>query len=362
MSALRCCRVEHRYQRDRRRQDSVDDGRVGSTARGPAVVRRVVPTDPDALERRARRSMSRRAWAYVAGGAGQGRTMRHNREAFERWRILPRVLHGVGSRDLRTDVLGTSMPAPLLLAPIGAAELVRADSDVLIARGAAAAGTPYVFSNQGCNPMEQTAQAMGRTPFWYQLYWSTDEDLVDSMIRRAEAAGASALVVTVDTTLLGWRPQDLNLGSLPFARGEGIAQYTSDPRFTAVAAERAKTPTPSGQKEDITIGAIATLLSMSRRYPGPTGRQPALRAAPGGGSDLPRHLLQPVPELGPSGHSQAAHQVAGADQGHPASRRCPSGAASWGWTGSSCPTTAAVRSTTPRPRSTPCWPSGSCRS
>jgi lactate 2-monooxygenase len=212
--------------------------------------------------------MSRRAWAYVAGGAGQGRTVRHNSEAFERWRIVPRVLHGIGNRDLRTDLLGTCTRAPLLLAPIGAAGLVRGDSDVLIARGAAVAGTPYVFSNQGCNSMEQTAQAMGETPFWYQLYWSTDEDLVDSMIRRAEAAGASALVVTVDTTILGWRPQDLNLGSLPFARGEGLAQYISDPRFTAIAAERASEPPPSGTKDEITLGAIATLLSMSRRYPG----------------------------------------------------------------------------------------------
>ena len=99
-------------------------------------------------------------------------------------------------------------------------------------------GTPYVFSSQGCNPMEETARAMGETPFWYQLYWSTDEPLVDSMIRRAEAAGAQALVVTLDTTTLGWRPQDLNLGSLPFARGQGIAQYTSDPRFREIVRER----------------------------------------------------------------------------------------------------------------------------
>ena len=208
--------------------------------------------------------------------------MRHNREAFERWRIVPRVLHGVASRDLRTDLFGTSMPFPLLLAPVGAAELVRADSDVLIARGAAAADVSYVFSNQGCNPMEQTAEAMGRTPFWYQLYWSTDEDLVDSMIRRAEAAGASALVVTVDTTLLGWRPQDLNLGSLPFARGEGIAQYTSDPRFIAIAAERVRRPTSPGVKDEITLGAIATLLAMSRRHPGrllDSLRSPMPRAA-----------------------------------------------------------------------------------
>ena len=212
--------------------------------------------------------MSRRAWAYVAGGAGDGRTMRHNREAFERWRIVPRMLHGTAERVLATDVLGTELSAPLLLAPVGAAGLVRRGSDLPIAHGAHAAGVPYVFSNQGCSPMEETAQAMAGTPFWYQLYWSTDEALVDSLIRRAEDCGARALVVTVDTTMLGWRPQDLNLGSLPFAQGEGIAQYTSDPRFSALTARTAERPAGPAAKGEVTVGAIATLLAMSRHYPG----------------------------------------------------------------------------------------------
>lgn len=194
--------------------------------------------------------------------------MQHNREAFERWRIVPRVLHGVTRRELRTDVLGTPSPAPLLLAPVGAADVVDPDGDLRIARGAATVGIPYVISNQGCAPMEDTARAMGDTPFWFQLYWSSDDALVDSLIRRAEAAGARALVVTVDTTVLGWRPQDLNLGSLPFARGQGIAQYTSDPRFAEIVAERAARPRTGTERERITLGAVATLLAMSRRHPG----------------------------------------------------------------------------------------------
>jgi len=101
-------------------------------------------------------------------------------------------------------VVGTPLSSPVLLAPIGAASLVAANSDVIIARGATAAGTLYVISSQGCYPMEETAAAMGSTPFWYQLYWSTDEALVDSMIKRAENCGAQALVVTLDTTILGW--------------------------------------------------------------------------------------------------------------------------------------------------------------
>ena len=241
-----------------------------------------VPTDAVELEARARAAMSDTAWAYVAGGAGEGATMRANREAFDRWRIVPRVLHGRTDRDLTTSVLGTDLAAPLLLAPIGAACLVKPDSDVLIARGAAATHTPYVLSSQGCNPMEETAAAMAGTPFWHQLYWSVDEALVDSMIGRAEAAGARALVVTVDTPVLGWRPQDLNRGALPFARGLGIAHYTSDPRFRQLVRERVAAADGVRAKTEVTLGAVRSLVSMSRAHPGDLRdnlRSPEPRAA-----------------------------------------------------------------------------------
>jgi isopentenyl diphosphate isomerase/L-lactate dehydrogenase-like FMN-dependent dehydrogenase len=225
-----------------------------------------VPTDFATLETQARLASTPTAWAYVAGGAGEGRTMRNNRAAFDRWSIVPRMAHGNTTRDLSLDLLGTTIPAPVLLAPVGAGALMAADSDLHIARGAAANGVPYVFSNQGCNPMEECASAMGDNPRWVQLYWSTDEGLVDSMIGRAEALGAGALVVTLDTTLLGWRPMDLNLGSLPFSRGVGIAQYTSDPRFAEIVAGRVAAATK--QTTEVTLGAIRTLLSMTRNHPG----------------------------------------------------------------------------------------------
>jgi lactate 2-monooxygenase len=240
--------------------------RAGALGRAPSV-----PTDAATLEQRAQRVMSAKARAYVGGGAGEGVTMRNNRAAFERHRIVPRMLRGATTRDLSTTVLGTELETPLMLAPVGAAALVATDADLHIARGAAAAHTPYVFSCQGCNPMEETAQAMGTTPFWYQLYWSTDEPLVDSMIGRAEKAGAKALVVTLDTTTLGWRPQDLNLGSLPFSQGLGIAQYTSDPRFRDIVRESVRAQADASgpaEKVQVTLGAIRTLVSMSREYPG----------------------------------------------------------------------------------------------
>ncbi len=247
----------------RERQSSIY--RSGVLGRRPAV-----PTDFAELERRAKRASTAKGWAYVAGGAGEGRTMRNNRAAFDRWAIVPRMAHGVTSRDLSVDLLGSRLSSPVLLAPVGAGQLLDPDCDLHVARAAAAMDVPYVFTNQGGTPMEECAAAMGESRRWVQLYWSTDEALVDSLIHRAEAIDAGALVVTLDTTTLGWRPQDLNLGSLPFAQGQGIGQYTSDPRFRDLVRERIAAAKASGVKQDVevTLGAIRSLLSITRNHPG----------------------------------------------------------------------------------------------
>jgi lactate 2-monooxygenase len=243
-----------------------------------------VPTSFAELERAARRVASPKAWAYVAGGAGEGRTMRNNRSAFDRWAIVPRMAHAGATRDLSVDLLGTRLRSPLLLAPVGAGQLVDPDADLHTARAAASTGVPYVFTNQGGQPMEECAAEMGGTPHWMQLYWSTDEALVDSLIGRAEASGATALVVTLDTTVLGWRPQDLTLGSLPFAQGLGIGQYTSDPRFREIVAQRVAAARAAGAPSDvkITLQAIRSLISITRNHPGSFWsnlRSPAPRAS-----------------------------------------------------------------------------------
>ncbi|GAC57820.1 putative FMN-dependent dehydrogenase [Gordonia hirsuta DSM 44140 = NBRC 16056] len=230
----------------------------------------IVPTDFAELERRAKAVMSRRGWAYIAGGAGEGRTMAANRAALDRWAIVPRVLRDVSERSLQIELFGQQLAAPVLFAPVGAGALAHPDADVHIGRAAAELGVPYIFSNQGCAPMEDVAEAMDGVvpgaPRWFQLYWSTDDRLVDSLIGRAEEMGAAALAVTLDTTMLGWRPQDLNLGSLPFARGEGIDQYTSDPSFWEIVAERLRGA--ADEKPEISLGAIKTLFSIARNVPG----------------------------------------------------------------------------------------------
>lgn len=214
--------------------------------------------------------MSARAWAYIGGGAGEGRTMAANRAALDRWAIVPRILRDVSQRNLGVELFGRRIPAPVLFAPVGAGSLAAPDADALIGRAAAELGVPYILSNQASVSMEDVAAAMDDTsagaPRWFQLYWSTDDDLVDSLLKRAAAIRAEAVVVTLDTTMLGWRPQDLNLGSLPFAQGEGIAQYTSDRRFVDIVAERLRGA--ADERPEISLGAIATLFSITRNAPG----------------------------------------------------------------------------------------------
>jgi len=231
-----------------------------------------VPTDFLTLERRARRRARRLGWAYAAGGAGEGATMRANREAFDRWKIVPRMLRDVSRRDLTVELFGRTLPAPVLFGPVGAAELLHPEADIAIARAAAAVGVPYVFTSQACASMEACAAAMGDAPRWFQLYWSTDDGVVDSFLARAQAVGSEAVVVTLDTTMLGWRPMDLNLGSLPFARGQGIAQYTADSRFMEIVRERIAAVADAGADPAAevkpSLAALRTLYSISRRFPG----------------------------------------------------------------------------------------------
>jgi lactate 2-monooxygenase len=177
-----------------------------------------------------------RATSYVFGGAGREETMRSNLEAFRRWRIVPRMLRDVSARDLSVTVLGTEMPAPLLLAPIGVQSIVNPEGELAVARAAAAVGLTMVLSTASSFALEEVAEAAAG-PKWFQLYWPRDRELAASLILRAEAAGYEAIVLTVDTFLPGWKPRDLQGAWQPFLEGIGIANYTSDPVFRARLAK-----------------------------------------------------------------------------------------------------------------------------
>jgi isopentenyl diphosphate isomerase/L-lactate dehydrogenase-like FMN-dependent dehydrogenase len=174
-----------------------------------------------------------KATSYVFGGAGREDTMRSNLEAFRRWRIVPRLLRDVSERDLSVTVLGTEMPAPLLLAPIGVQSIVHSEGELAVARAAAAVGLPMILSTASSFALEEVAEA-GAAPKWFQLYWPRSRELASSLVNRAERAGYEAIVLTVDTFLPGWKPRDLQGAWQPFFEGIGIANYTSDPVFQSM--------------------------------------------------------------------------------------------------------------------------------
>lgn len=204
---------------------------------GLAQVRPAFSTDTSALAESARAAMEPGPFWYVEGAAGSGATARANRAAFDRWRLVPRMLRDATNRSLATSVLGTPMPAPVLLAPIGVQSILHPEGELATARAAADLGVPMIMSTAASYSIEEIGAASGEGPRWFQLYWPNDDDVCASILGRAGAAGFTTLVVTLDTWLLGWRPHDLDQAYLPFVRGTGLAVYFSDPAFRASLAK-----------------------------------------------------------------------------------------------------------------------------
>ena len=195
------------------------------------------PVGAEAWEAKAAEVLDDGPFGYIAGGAGAESTMRANREAFERRRIRPRMLGGNVERDLSVEVLGTGSPVPFFLAPVGVLSIAHADGELAPARAAAELGIPFILSSAASHSMEEIAEAMGDAPRWFQLYWVNDREICESFVDRAAAAGYGAIVVTLDTLTLGWRPRDLRNAYLPFLSGQGCAQFFNDPVFCSRLAK-----------------------------------------------------------------------------------------------------------------------------
>jgi lactate 2-monooxygenase len=192
-----------------------------------------LPTDLGRLEEAARSVMTPRAFDYVAGAAGSEDTARENLAAFRRWRIVPRMLTDVSTPSYSTTVLGADLAVPVMLAPVGVLGIAHPDGESAVARAAAAAGVPMILSTAATTSIEDFAAASADGQRWYQLYWPKDKAVAASLLGRAQAAGYSVLVVTLDTRILAWRPRDLDKAYLPFIQGVGIQNYLSDPAFQA---------------------------------------------------------------------------------------------------------------------------------
>jgi isopentenyl diphosphate isomerase/L-lactate dehydrogenase-like FMN-dependent dehydrogenase len=188
----------------------------------------LIPAAPELLEQEAKERMSPDAWGYQLG---QPDSMQENLAAFRRWRIVPRMLRDVSQRDLSVQVLGMKLPVPFLLAPIGVQKIVHPEGELAVARAAAKVQVPMIPSTASNCTLEEIAQALGKTTRWFQLYWSKDADFNVSLLQRAEQAGYTALVVTLDTFCLGWRVADIQNAYMPFPLEPGLVNYLSDPAF-----------------------------------------------------------------------------------------------------------------------------------
>ncbi|KAJ6542321.1 oxidoreductase [Mycena vulgaris] len=171
------------------------------------------------------------AFTYAAGSAGIGSTYHGNLRAFEKYRIVPRMLVDATTRSLETTIFGVKHSSPVLIAPIGVQCIFTVEAELAPARAAKNLGLPFIMSQAASRSIEDVAEANGDGHRWYQLYWPATKEVLLSILSRAKANGFTALVVTLDTMLLGWRPVDLATSYVPYAHGVGIQVGTSDPVF-----------------------------------------------------------------------------------------------------------------------------------
>ena len=318
--------------------------------------RPVVPVEPAALEAAARARMSDVAWAYVAGGAGQQRTAQANLDAFDRHRIVPRMLVDVEQRDTSVELFGRRLPAPLLFAPIGVLELAHREADHAVAEAARALGLPMVISSQAlASRWRSRAAALGDAPRWFQLYWSKDDDVVDSFVARAEAIGSEAHrrhPRHARARLAHPRPRP----RLPAVRPRPRASRSTRATRRSAGWSRRAPPPPS---------AASRRRARPRPRCAPCSRWPATTPA-----DLRDNLRSPLPRAAVEtfldvfsrssltwddlARAARAHVAADRAQGHPAPRRRARSRSTTASTASSCPTTAGARSTGRSARSTRC--------
>jgi len=167
------------------------------------------------LEPEAQPLLSKSAYGYYAGGSDSETTFRDNREAFSRYRLLPRCLVDVRNVSTATEILGTKLSMPIIVAPMAMQRLCHAEGELAMAAGATATGTAMALSTMATSSLEEVA-ATGSNPLWFQLYVLTRRDVTASIVRDAEKSGYKALIITVDAPRLGKREEDnRNKFSLP---------------------------------------------------------------------------------------------------------------------------------------------------
>lgn len=182
-------------------------------------------------EKKAQETLSANAFGYLSGGSGSEVSLSWNISQFDRYRLIPRILRDVSTVDTTTHLLGSLIQSPYLLAPIGFHTIVHEAGELASARAADAAGVPFIQSTVSSYSIEEVSEVMAVADHYFQLYWPSDDDVRESFVRRAEAAGVKGLVITVDTPVLGRREIDLSHNYFPMDEGAGMANFLTDPVF-----------------------------------------------------------------------------------------------------------------------------------
>uniref|UniRef100_UPI00338F4BC9 alpha-hydroxy-acid oxidizing protein n=1 Tax=uncultured Allobacillus sp. TaxID=1638025 RepID=UPI00338F4BC9 len=194
------------------------------------------PIGYEEIEKAAKDILSPQAFSYISSGAGAEETARKNKNAFQRYSIIPKLLNDVSELDTRISLFGNTYPTPFILAPVGVLKLADDQGDLAVTRAASKYDIPFIQSTVSSFSIEEVGQS-GDGPKWFQLYWTSLEDVSYSFVKRAEEAGSEAIVVTIDTVTLGFREKDLSYGYSPLADGYGQGNFESDDVFLSTLAE-----------------------------------------------------------------------------------------------------------------------------
>lgn len=227
-----------------------------------------IPFTYNKLRIKAKDYLSPQAFSYIDGGAGEEETILENKRAFEKWKIRQRMLIDVSKSDLSIELFQNKLNTPILLSPIGVLKEAHKNADIAVASASNRLKVPMIVSNQASYSIEEISKKVTNCPLWFQLYWSKSKDLVLSFVDRAEKSGCQAIVVTLDTTMLGWRPRDLEFAYLPFLQGKGIAQYTSDPVFLKLLDIYKEEKSIS--KKRISFSLFQSMYQIAKNFPGNT--------------------------------------------------------------------------------------------
>ncbi|AVK82575.1 alpha-hydroxy-acid oxidizing enzyme [Lysinibacillus sp. B2A1] len=208
------------------------------TTNGDLLLKNITAQAPfpiclDDLEKAVAEKMEAGPFGYIRSGAGGEQTLRNNRAAFEKYSIVPRFLNDVSSINTSIELFGKTYPTPLLFAPVGMNKMAHDDGELAVVRAAQQLKIPYIQSTVSSYALEDVSQAAPTATKWFQLYWSTNEEIAYSMAARAESAGFEAIVLTVDTVMLGWREEDVRNRFSPLKLGYARGNYINDPVFMA---------------------------------------------------------------------------------------------------------------------------------